>query len=152
MDQRGQPEGGNQRELAIVTVELVGVHVALDVGGDGVLRPAPVHHGLGVEFLLQRRRGEARARRPIHHDAHGLAIGDQGIRLRIDLGARGRLVIQLLEVLRVGRLLHLEGAVLAHVVQGGQPFFRGSLGQPVHVVEDVPVVFVDGDLLAGPVG
>ena len=152
VDQRGQPEGGQQREFPVLAVEFVGVHVALDVGGDGVFRPAPVHHGLGIEFLLQRRRGKARPRRTVHHDAHGLAIGDQGVRLRIDFGARDRLVVQRLEVFRVGRLLHLEGPVLAHVIQGGKSFLTGGLGQPVHVIEDVPVVFVDGDLLARPVG
>ena len=40
----GEPEGGDQDRL--IRCEIVGVYVALDIGRDGVFRPAPVSESL----------------------------------------------------------------------------------------------------------
>ena len=52
VNQRGQAEGRDQREVALIPVQFVRMDVALDVGGDRIFGPAPVDHGLGIELLL----------------------------------------------------------------------------------------------------
>ena len=96
-----------------------------------MLGPAPVGERLRSEFELARRRGKSGARDAVDHHA--------GLRVV------GGLLVRLVDV-----VLDLEHAVLPHVGERRQSFFRRRLRQSRHrVFEHPPVVLVHRHALAG---
>jgi hypothetical protein len=52
MDQRRQAEGRQQDVFTLVVINLIPMHMALDIAWHGVLRPVPVTQGRGEQFEL----------------------------------------------------------------------------------------------------
>src|ERR1051326_7966987 len=52
VNERREAEGREEKHLSFIYVDVVPVHVALDVCGNGALRPAPVFQCFGVKLQL----------------------------------------------------------------------------------------------------
>src|SRR5271167_1777456 len=55
MDERWQAEGRKEKHLAFGAVDVVAMDVALDVAGNGILRPVPVFQRLRIKLEFARR-------------------------------------------------------------------------------------------------
>ena len=153
VDQRGQAEGRDERVLALGAIEVLAVHMALDVLRQRVLRPAPVLHCWRPDLELLGRRGKASARLALHLHACRLAINEHTLRAFVD---RCFLLVRSRHGLHVA-FVHIARnevrAVLAHVLERRHAVLLGFLGQARHrVLEDPLVVLVYRDALTRAIG
>ena len=74
VNQGRQAKCGKQQHFAGIEIDIVGMHMALDVAGNGMLRPLPILQRLGKKFQLTRRRGKADARFAVDFDANRVAV------------------------------------------------------------------------------
>ena len=74
MDQRGQTKCRQQQHFARAEIDVLGMHMALDVAGDRVFGPFPIPQSLGKEFELARRCGKSDASLAVDFHSQGSAV------------------------------------------------------------------------------
>src|SRR5579863_2981218 len=152
MNERRQTKGGKKKHLAFGSVDVVAMDVALDVAGNGMLRPVPVFQRLRIKLELARRSGKTSDSVTFDLDSDWRPVLFDYVGQRIDRAPLQVFWLQNLTVQLVDVVFDEESTVFPHVVERREPLVRGRLRQARNaVLKDPPVVFVDSDLLSRPI-
>ena len=140
-----QTEGRYQREVTLVTIHLLFMHMALDIGRYIVLGPLPVHHGLRVKLLLARWRGEAHHLLTVYFNAYFYPVFADHFGLRVNLGSLQLFGSKLFHVQLIHRAFYFIGTVFFHIVESRKPLFGSFFGQALDVFENKLIILIDSD-------
>src|SRR5262245_27069391 len=149
VDERRQPERGQEHHLALRAIEIRPVDVAADIVGHRLFRPLPRLERPREELELPRRRRKSDVSPAVDLDADRLTTllhepGDRIHRRAVEILGGARLLVGAVHL-----VLDQERAVLPHVLERAESLASRRLGQPGHaVLEDPTVQLLDAELFA----
>src|ERR1041384_2088740 len=128
---------------------MLGMHMTLDVSGNGVFRPFPILQSLGKKFELARRRGKSDASLTVDFYSQRGAVSRDDFARLIDYRIRELRRFNAGLMNSVDMILDEKCAVFTHILERRKVLLSGGLRQARNaIIEDPTVVVVDRHLRA----
>src|SRR5580692_5658968 len=127
MDERWQAEGRKEKHLAFRGVDVIAMDVALDVAGNGILRPVPVFQCLRIKLEFARRSWKTSDSFAIDLDSDWRSVLFDYVGQRINRAPLNLFRLKHFPVQLVDVVFDEESTVFPHIIERREPFAGGGL-------------------------